>query len=137
MGSKRSSIFAEAFPVSRVPKILDFLLPMSETNNFSDGLTPSGLSVNHDTFSENIQSIERRTRLRRAEPRYWSQVLGESFQYRQEQLNRKARRRLLDDSNLSLKGKTKDEQGLAYFREVEKFLKTPNLIVREDGRMNH
>ena len=32
---------------------------------------------------------------------------------------------------------TINEQGLAYFHEVEKFLKTPNLIIREDGTMNH
>lgn len=43
----------------------------------------------------------------------------------------------MDDYNVSLEGKPKDEQGLAYFHEVEEFLKTPNLIVREDGTMNN
>lgn len=54
MESKRSSIFTKIFPISQVKKRRDLLLSMTENNNFSDGLTPSRLSVNHETLSENI-----------------------------------------------------------------------------------
>lgn len=143
-GSKGSSIFVHRL-VDPMPRRKHALLPSMELNmaqtptedSFSNRLTPSGLSVNHEELSENIQFIERVTKLRRAEPLYSSEILGESFQYSQEQLEIKAPRHLLDDYNVSLEGKTLEEQGLAYFHEVEEFLKTPNLIVREDGTMNH
>ena len=136
IGSQKSSIFAEAFPVKPVQKRRNIRLPMTENNDISEGLTPSGLSGNHEELSENIQLIERLTRLRRAQPLYPSEVLGDSFQYSQQQLERKAPRHLTEDYNISIEGKTKKEQGLAYLHEVEEMLKTPNLIVREDGMMN-
>jgi hypothetical protein len=94
--SKGSSIFADALsnPQARrksssLPPMEKSGLTMVQTSNedsFSNGLTPSGLSVNHEKLSENIQFIEKLTRLRRAEPLYSSEVLGESFQYSQKQL---------------------------------------------------
>jgi hypothetical protein len=106
-------------------------LKMAQNN-----LQSSGLSRNREQLSKNIQFIEKLTRLRRAQPLYSSEVLGDSFKYSQQQLERKAPRHLTNDYNISIEGKTKTQQGLVYFHEVEEMLKTPNLIVREDGTMN-
>lgn len=58
-------------------------LKMAQNN-----LESSGLSRNHEQLSENIQFIEKLTRLRRAQPLYPSQVLGDSYKYGGEQLER-------------------------------------------------
>jgi len=105
-------------------------------NNFSNNLESSGLSRNHEELSENIQFIEKLTRLRGAQPLYPSKVLGDSFKYSQQQLERKAPRHLPKDYNTSIEGKTKTQQGLVYYDKVEEIFKTPDLIVREDGMMN-
>jgi hypothetical protein len=57
----------------------------SKEDSFSNGLTSSGLSSNHNKLTENIQLIEKLTRLRRVEYLYTSQVLVKSFKYIQEQ----------------------------------------------------
>ena len=128
-----SSIFVEGFSTPRTlsPMQTRVQLKMAQNN-----LQSSGLSCNHEQLSEKIQVIEKLTRLRRAEPLYSSEVLGDSFKYSQQQLERKAPRHLTNDYNISIEGKTKTQQGLVYFHEVEEMLKTPNLIVREDGIMN-
>jgi hypothetical protein len=86
---------------------------------------------------ENVQLIEKRTRARRAEPPYSSEVLGKSFQYSQEQLEIKAQSHLQKDYDVSSEGMTKNEQGLSYKALIEDLLQTPNLIVQEHGTMNH
>ena len=113
---------------------------MAQTSNedsFSNGLTPAGLSRNHEELSENIQLIEKITRLRRAEPLYSSEALGESFKYSQKQLERKAPIHLEKDYGVSTEGMTKKEQGLTYKDVIEDLLQTPNLDIRKDGTMNH
>lgn len=72
-------------------------------------LQSSGLSCNHEQLSEKIQVIEKLTRLRRAQPLYSSEVLGDSFKYSQQQLERKAPRHLTNDYNISIEGKTKTQ----------------------------
>ena len=130
-----SSIFAESLPIP-TPRKLSPMQTRVQLKMAQKNLQSSGLSCNHEQLSEKIQVIEKLTRLRRAQPLYSSEVLGDSFKYSQQQLERKAPRHLTNDYNISIEGKTKTQQGLVYFHEVEEMLKTPNLIVREDGIMN-
>jgi hypothetical protein len=102
-----SSIFAEALNIPNTRKLSSMQkrvqLKMAK-NNFSNNLESSGLSRNHEQLSKNIQSIEKLTRLRRAQPLYSSQVLGDSFKYGGKQLERKAPRHL-EDFGISMRGK--------------------------------
>jgi len=111
-------------------------LNMVTEDNFSEGLTPSGLSRNHEELSENIQLIEKLTRLRRAEPLYSSEALGESFKYGQKQLERKAPSHLQKDFGVSTEGKTIEEMAAEYHDCIENLLQQPNLIVRKDGTLS-
>ena len=120
-----------------LPPIGKTRLNMAQTStedSFSKGLTPKGLSVNHETFSENIQNIEIRTRLRRAEPRYSSEALGESYEYGQKQLERKARH--LVDFGISIEVKSIQEMAEEYKRYVENISRRPNLVVHKNGTLN-
>lgn len=78
-----SSFFAEALIPPQPKRKPTLLLPMNmvKKDSFSNGLTPSGLSVNHNTFSESVKAVEEATHLRRAEPLFPSEVLGDSYQY--------------------------------------------------------
>lgn len=80
----------------------------------SNNLHSSGLSENHENLSENLKSIEKRTRLRRAQPLYPSQVLGDSHKYRVHQLVRKAPPHL-EDFGISTEGKTLEERAIEYY----------------------
>ena len=141
-GSKGSSIFVHGL-VAPVSKKKHTLLPPMELNmvqtptedSFSNGLRPSGLSINHEILSENIQDIETKTRLRRAQPLYPSQVLGDSYQYGGKQLKRKALRHL-EDFGISTEGKTVEQMNIEYKDLVEILLSKPNLVIREDGTLN-
>jgi hypothetical protein len=138
--SKRLFIFVEALIVPEPKKRHNLLLPTTNTpieDRFSNGLATSELSGNHDKLPENVQLIEKLTRLRRAEPRYSSEVLGKYFQYSQEQLEIKAQSHLQKDYEVSSEGITKNEQGLSYKALIEDLLQTPDLIVQEHGTMNH
>ena len=104
-------------------------------NNFSNNLESSGLSRNHEELSENIQFIEKLTRLRRAQPLYPSQVLGDSYQYGGKQLERKAPRHL-PDFGISIVGKSIEELGVEYKDLVETILSKQGLVVRKDGTLN-
>lgn len=81
-----SSLFAEALPMpsrsirklSPMQKRVQFKMAQQE-QKFSSNLDASGLSKNHQQLSEEMQSLEKKTRLRRAQPLYSSQVLGDSF----------------------------------------------------------
>lgn len=133
-----SSFFAEALTIPNTRKLSPMQkrvqLKMSE-NNFSNNLESSGLSRNHQELSENIQFIEKLTRLRRAQPLYPSQVLGDSYQYGGKQLERKAPRHL-EDFGISTEGKTVEEMSMEYKDFVEMLLSKPNLVIREDGTLN-
>jgi hypothetical protein len=102
-----SSIFAEALNIPNTRKLSSMQkrvqLKMAK-NNFSNNLESSGLSRNHEQLSKDIQSIEKLTKLRRAQPLYPSQVLGDSFKYGGKQLERKAPRHL-EDFGISTEGK--------------------------------
>ena len=111
-GSKGSSLFVKALITPQPRRKHTSLPPMEKTrlnrvteDNFSEGLTPSGLSRNHEELSENIQLIEKLTRLRRAEPLYSNEALGESFKYGQKQLERKAPSHLQKDFGFLVKEK--------------------------------
>jgi len=101
-----SSIFVEGFstPPTLSPMQKRVQLKMAQ-NNFSNNLESSGLSRNHEELSENIQLIEKLTKLRRAEPLYPSQVLGDSYLYGGKQLERKAPSHL-PDFGISIVGKS-------------------------------
>ena len=138
-GSKgSSSFFAEALPISNTRKLSPMQkrvqLKMAE-NNFSNNLESSGLSKNHEELSQNIQDIEIKTRLRRAQPLYSSEVLGDSYQYGGKQLERKAPRHL-EDFGISTEGKTVEEMAMEYKDLVESLLSRSNLVIREDGTLN-
>jgi hypothetical protein len=142
-GSKGSSIFVEALVTPQPRRKHTSLPPMKKTRlnmvtegNFSEGLTPSGLSRNHEELSENIQLIEKLTRFRRAEPLYSSEALGESFKYGQKQLERKALSHLQKDFGVSSEGKTIEEMAAEYHDCIENLLQHPNLIVRKDGTLS-
>ena len=127
-----SSIFAEAFsnPSKLSPMQKRVQLKMAKNN-----LESSGLSRNHEQLSENIQFIEKLTRLRRAQPLYPSQVLGDSYQYGGKQLERKAPRHL-PDFGISIVGKSIEELGVEYKDLVETILSKQGLVVRKDGTLN-
>ena len=127
-----SSIFAEAFsnPSKLSPMQKRVQLKMAKNN-----LESSGLSRNHEQLSKNIQFIEKLTRLRRAQPLYPSQVLGDSYKYGGKQLERKATRHL-EDFGICTEGKTIEEMALEYKDLLENLLSKPNLVIREDGTLN-
>ena len=131
-----SSIFAEAFsnPSKLSPMQKRVQLKMAQ-NNFSNNLESSGLSRNHEQLSENIQFIEKLTRLRRAQPLYPSQVLGDSYKYGGKQLERKAPRHL-EDFGICTEGKTIEEMAIEYKDLLENLVSKPNLVIREDGTLN-
>jgi len=104
-------------------------------NNFSNKLESSGLSRNHKELSENIQSIEKLTRLQRAQPLYSSQVLGDSYKYGVKQLERKAPRHL-EDFGISTEEKTVEEMAMEYKELLESLLSKLNLVIRQDGTLN-
>ena len=140
-GSKgSSSFFAEALPlpISNTKKLSPMQkrvqLKMAE-NNFSNNLESSGLSKNNEELSQNIQEIEIKTRLRRAQPLDSSEVLGDSYQYGGKQLERKAPRHL-KDFGISTEGKTVEEMAMEYKDLVESLLSRSNLVIREDGTLN-
>lgn len=105
-----SSFFAEALHIPNTRKLSPMQkrvqLKMAQNN-----LQSSGLSRNHEELSENIQFIEKLTRLRRAQPLYPSQVLGDSYKYGGKQLERKAPRHL-EDFGISTDGKTVEEMAI-------------------------
>lgn len=104
-------------------------------NNFSNDSESSGLSRNHEELSESIQFIEKLTRLRRAQPLYPSQVLGDSYKYGGKQLERKAPRHL-EDFGISIEGKTVEEMAIEYKDLLEILVSKPNLVIREDGTLS-
>ena len=135
-----SSIFAEALNIPNTRKLSPMqkrvqLKMAKKENNFSNKLESSGLSRNREELSENIQFIEKLTRLRRAQPLYPSQVMGDSYQYGGKQLERKAPRHL-EDFGISTEGKTVEEMAMEYKELVESLLSKSNLVIREDGRLN-
>jgi hypothetical protein len=100
-----------------------------------NNLESSGLSRNREQLSENIQFIENLTRLRRAQPLYPSQVLGDSYKYGGKQLERKAPRHL-EDFGICTEGKTIEEMAIEYKDLLENLVSKPNLVIREDGTLN-
>jgi hypothetical protein len=133
-----SSIFAEALNIPNTRKLSSMQkrvqLKMAK-NNFSNNLESSGLSRNHEQLSKDIQSIEKLTKLRRAQPLYPSQVLGDSFKYGGKQLERKAPRHL-EDFGISTEGKTVEEMAIEYKDLLEMIVSKPNLVIREYGTLN-
>ena len=134
------SFFAEASKIN-IPNTRK-LSPMQNRvqlkmaqNNFSNNLESSGLSRNHEELSKNSQFIEKLTRLRRAQPLYPSQVLGDSYKYGGKQLERKAPRHL-EDFGISTEGKTVEEMAIEYKDLLEILVSKPNLVIREDGTLN-
>jgi hypothetical protein len=121
--SKGSSIFADALSTlqarrkfSSLPPMEKSRLTMAQTSNedcLSNGLTPLGLSKNHEELSENIQFIEIKTRLRRAQPLYPSEVFGDSYE-----------------------GKSLEEMAIEYKDLVETILGKSDLVMRKDGTLN-
>jgi len=135
-----SSIFAEALPIPTPRKLSPMrtrvLLDMAEKeNNFSTQLESSGLSKTHAGLSEKFRSIEMKTRVRRAQPLYPSQVLGDSYQYGGKQLARKAPRHLID-FGISTEGKTVEEMSMEYKDVAEMLLSKPKLVIHEEGTLN-
>ena len=130
-----SSIFVEALNIPKTRKLSSMekkvQLKMAK-NNF---LKSSGLSQNHDELSKDIQFTEKQTKLRRAQPLYPSQVLGDSFKYGGKQLARKAPRHL-KDFGISTEGKTVKEMCIEYKDLLESLLSKPNLMIREYGTLN-
>lgn len=104
-------------------------------NNFLNNLDSSGLSRNHTQLSKATQVNEELTKLRRAEPLYPSQVLGDSFKYGRKQLEKKAPGHL-QDFNISTEGKTVEQMAMEYKNLSETILSKPNLVIRKDGRLN-
>ena len=133
-----SYLFAEALNTPNIRKLSPMQkrvqLKMAQ-KNFSNNLESSGLSRNHEELSENIQLIEKLTRLRRAQPLYPSQVLGDSYKYGGKQLERKAPRHL-EDFGISTEGKTVEEMAIEYKDLLEILVSKPNLVIREDGTLN-
>lgn len=131
-----SSIFAEAFsnPSKLSPMQKRLQLKMAQ-NNFLNNLESSGLSQNHEQLSKEIQSTEKLTKLRRAQPLYPSQVLGDSFKYGGKQLEKKATRHL-QDFGISTEGKTVEEMAIEHKDLLEIIVSKPNLVIREDGTLN-
>ena len=136
--TKKSSLFAEAFLVPPPDKKHYWISPMTNNsieNSFSHGLTASGISTNHSLLGEESQNIEIKTRLRRAQPLYPSEVLGDSYQYGGKQLERKAPRHL-PDFGISTEGKSLEEMASEYKNLVETILGKQDLVTREDGTLN-
>jgi hypothetical protein len=127
-----SSIFVEGFstPTTLSPMQKRVQLKMAKNN-----LESSGLSRNREQLSKNIQFIEKLTRLRRAQPLYPSQVLGDSYKYGGKQLERKAPRHL-EDFGICTEGKTIEEMAIEYKDLLENLVSKPNLVIREDGTLN-
>lgn len=125
-----SSIFAEAFSNPSKLSPIQKRVQLKMAN-----LESSGLSRNHEQLSKEIQSTEKLTKLRRAQPLYPSQVLGDSFKYGGKQLKRKARRHL-EDFGISTEGKTVEEMAIEYKNLLEIIVSKPNLVIREDGTLN-
>lgn len=136
--TKKSSLFAEAFLVPPPDKKHYWISPMTNSpidNSFSHGLTASGISTNHSLLGEESQNIEIKTRLRRAQPLYPSEVLGDSYQYGGKQLERKAPRHL-PDFGISTEGKSLEEMASEYKDFVETILGKQDLVVRKSGTLN-
>ena len=133
-----SSIFAEALNIPNTRKLSPMQkrvqLKMAE-NNFSNNLESSGLSRNHEQLSKDIQSTEKLTKLRRSQPLYPSQVLGDSYKYGGKQLERKAPRHL-QDFGISTEGKTVEEMAIEYKDLLETILAKPKLVICEEGTLN-
>jgi len=133
-----SSFFAEALSIPNTRKLSSMQkrvqLKMAQ-NNFSNNLESSGLSRNHEQLSKNIQFIEKLTRLRRAQPLYPSQVLGDSYKYGDKQLERKAPSHL-EDFGIYTEGKTVEEMAIEYKDLLETILAKPNLVICEEGTLN-
>nr|YP_010448043.1 hypothetical protein NRL27_pgp008 [Nitzschia dubiiformis]UTQ75524.1 hypothetical protein [Nitzschia dubiiformis] len=127
-----SSILAEAFsnPSKLSPMQKKVQLKMAKNK-----LESSGLSRNHEQLSENIQFIEKLTRLRRAQPLYSSKVLGDSYKYGGKQLEIKAPGHL-GDFGICTEWKTIEEMAIEYKDLLENLLSKPNLVIREDGTLN-
>jgi hypothetical protein len=129
-----SAFFAQALKIPNTRKISPMQkriqLKMAKNN-----LESSGLSRNHEQLSENVQFIEKLTRLRRAQPLYPSQVLGDSYKYGGKQLERKAPRHL-EDFGICTEGKTLEEMAIEYKDLLEILVSKPNLVIREDGTLN-
>ena len=104
-------------------------------NNFSNNLESFGLSRNHEQLSENVKTIEKLTRLRRAQPLYSSQALGDSYRYSGKQLKRKASTHL-QDFNISIEDKTIEEMTTEYKDLLRNILEKPNLVICEEGTLN-
>ena len=133
-----SSFFAEALSISDTRKLSPMQkrvqLKMAQ-NNFSNNLESSGLSRNHEQLSKDIQSTEKLTKLRRSQPLYPSQALGDSYKYAGKQLERKAPRHL-QDFGISTEGKTVEEMAIEYKDLLETILAKPNLVICEEGTLN-
>jgi hypothetical protein len=135
-----SSFFAEALSIPNTRKLspmhkrVQLNMSKKETN-FSNKLESSGLSKNHEELPQNIQYIEIKTRLRRAQPLYSSEVLGNSYEYGGKQLERKAPRHL-PDFGISIVGKSIEELAVEYKDLVETILSKQGLVVRKDGTLN-
>jgi hypothetical protein len=135
-----SSFFAEALSIPNTRKLspmhkrVQLNMSKKETN-FSNKLESSGLSKNHEELPQNIQYIEIKTKLRRAQPLYSSEVLGNSYEYGGKQLERKAPRHL-PDFGISIVGKSIEELAVEYKDLVETILSKQGLVVRKDGTLN-
>jgi hypothetical protein len=143
--SNQSQIVIEQVRISRGGSKSDsssFVTPTKEKrvqlktaqNNFANNLESSGLSKDHDQLSQISQEIEIKTRLRRAQPLYSSEVLGDSYQYEGKQLERKADH--LKDFGISIEGRTVEEKAMEYKDFVERLLSKSNLVISEDGKLN-
>ena len=129
-----SSIFAEALNIP-TPRKLSPMQTRVQLKMAQNNLESSGLSRNHEKLSENIQFIEKLTRLRRAQPLYPSKVLGDSYKYGVKQLERKAPRHL-EDFGICTEGKTVEEMAIEYKDLLEILVSKPNLVIREEGTLN-
>ena len=135
-----SSIFAEALNINisntrKLSSTEKSVQLKMDKNNFSNNLESSGLSRNDKPLSKDIKSIEELTRLRRAQPLYPSQVLGDSFKYGGKQLESKARRHLKHFGR-STERKTKEEMASEYKDLLEMIVAKSNLVIRKYGTMN-
>ena len=129
-----SSIFAEALPISN-PRKLSPMRTKVQLKMTQNNLESFGLSRNHEQLSENVKAIEKLTRLRRSQPLYPSQALGDSYKYSGKQLERKAPRHL-QDFDISIEGKTVEEMAIEYKDLLETILAKPNLVICEEGTLN-
>jgi hypothetical protein len=136
--SKKFSIFAEALIMPESKKRHNLLLPVANIpieDSFKNGLAPSGLKENHEKLPENVQLIEKRARVRRTDPSYPSEVLGNSYEYGGKQLGKKAPRHL-SDFNISTEGKSIEEMAVDYKDLMETILRKQDLVVRKDGTLD-